>query len=598
MTRIKKLLKKNFAHFAYFYRHLRYRIFVTMILSFVVGVLDGFGLTMFIPLLQMVNGKDVASDSDLGGMSFIVKGFNALGINMTLLSVILIIILFFIAKGVASFANTYYNVIIRLYFIRKLRFDNIDNFGTYRFKSFVVADAGMIQNTMSGEVGRVSQAYGAYFSTIQSWILLLVYVSLAFITNWQFAVLVALGGGLSNFAYKQIYKRTKYHSLQISTGGHTFQRLLIQMVSFFKYLKATGYMVEFGKKLKESVVYIENANKKIGYYNAILSASREPLTIIVVMVVIAIQINFLTATMGEVVLSLLFFYRALIYIMAVQSGWNSFLNTSGAITNMNSFMDDLTHGKEKYGTIEFGHFENSVSLKEVAFKYGNTLILKNINLGIAKNKTVAFVGESGSGKTTLVNLVSGLMPVDGGQITVDGINYTDLDLRTLQKKIGYITQDPVVFSDTVFNNITLWAPKTPENLDRFWRALEQAAIAQFIRGLEKKEDNLLGNNGIQVSGGQKQRLSIARELYKEVEILVMDEATSALDSETEKSIQENIQRLKGKYTILIVAHRLSTIKEADEIFLMDKGEILASGTFDQLVKESKYFRRMTEMQVI
>jgi ABC-type multidrug transport system fused ATPase/permease subunit len=213
-------------------------------------------------------------------------------------------------------------------------------------------------------------------------------------------------------------------------------------------------------------------------------------------------------------------------------------------------------------------------------------------------RQLTFVGESGSGKTTLVNVICGLMPADKGEITIDGISYRDLDLRTLQRKTGYITQDPVMFSDSIYDNVSLWAPKNSENIQRFWKACEQAAIADFIRSLENKEDSKLGNNGIQLSGGQKQRVSIARELFKDIDILIMDEATSALDSETEREIQENIDLLKGKYTILMIAHRLSTIKNANRVVVLNKGQIERIGTYQELIGESESFKRLVELQEV
>jgi subfamily B ATP-binding cassette protein MsbA len=172
-----------------------------------------------------------------------------------------------------------------------------------------------------------------------------------------------------------------------------------------------------------------------------------------------------------------------------------------------------------------------------------------------------------------------------------------LNLRSFQNRIGYITQEAIVFDDTIFNNITLWDEPNPKNLEKFWNSLKGAAIADFVNELSEKENTRLGNNGVMISGGQKQRMSIARELYKDIDILIMDEATSALDSETEKAIQENIDKLKGKYTIVIVAHRLSTIKNADQIVLMDKGQILEVGDFETL-KAKKSYRKPKNSEII
>ncbi|WP_237708919.1 ATP-binding cassette domain-containing protein [Gillisia marina] len=219
-------------------------------------------------------------------------------------------------------------------------------------------------------------------------------------------------------------------------------------------------------------------------------------------------------------------------------------------------------------------------------------------MNIIKNQTIAIVGESGSGKTTLINILSGLMPFSSGELLIDGVNSLNLNKESYQRRIGYITQEPVVFGDTVFNNISFWSEPTLENYKRFEWAIEQASINLFISELPEKENTMLGNNGINLSGGQKQRISIARELFKNVDILVLDEATSSLDSETENAIQKGIERLRGKYTIVIVAHRMSTIKNADRIIVLNNGEIVDEGNFDELVLHSIKFKKMVELQEV
>ena len=195
-----------------------------------------------------------------------------------------------------------------------------------------------------------------------------------------------------------------------------------------------------------------------------------------------------------------------------------------------------------------------------------------------------------------MNLISGLLLPMNGDITIDGVSISDLYRESLQSRIGYITQEPVIFNDSVFNNVTFWDKDTPENRRKCREALRKASILEFIDQLENKEDESLGNNGIVVSGGQKQRISIARELYKEVDFLLMDEATSALDSEAEKIIQKNIDALKGKLTIIIVAHRLSTVRNADNILLLKGGQIQKQGTFEELATNSKKKKKMISLQ--
>jgi len=592
----KKFIIKNFSSFAYFYVHLRYRLFIALCLSLTVGVLDGFGIAMFLPLLESTDGE--ASSESMGRLSFLVDFMEWIGLGTNISAVLIMLIFFFCLKGVFYFISSYYSVYLKRYFVTKLRFDNIDRLSKFNYKAFVQTDTGRIQNTFSGEVSRVMQAYNYYFTTIQAFIMVTVYSGMAFFANAQFAFLVILGGALTNLIYSRIYKLTKEYSRKLTKDSHSYQGLLIQKVAFFKYLKATGLITRFSDKLKTNIIDIEDSSIKMGKLGAILSGSREPLVVTVVAIVILIQVNFFETSMGVIILSLLFFYRALSYIMGLQNSWNNFISTSGSLENMTSFMKELTQGEEKYGHVSNANFVNSITLNNMNFNYGSTKILKNIDLVISKNETIAFVGESGSGKTTLVNIMTGLMNPDSGKIYIDDIDRSTIDIREFAKKVGYITQEPVIFDDTIFNNITFWDENTPETRRRFWDALEKASIADFVRELSQKENAELGSNGIMVSGGQKQRLSIARELYKDIEILIMDEATSALDSETEKAIQDNIDALKGKYTILIVAHRLSTIKNADKIVLLHRGEIKGVGGFYELTQQSNIFKNMVSLQEI
>ncbi|HNU59707.1 MAG TPA: ATP-binding cassette domain-containing protein, partial [Aquaticitalea sp.] len=292
----------------------------------------------------------------------------------------------------------------------------------------------------------------------------------------------------------------------------------------------------------------------------------------------------------------LFFYRSLASLTAMQTNYNNFLSVSASLDNISTFESELKEGREADGISELSGFENGIQLKDIDFSYEDISVLRSIHLDIRKNTTVAFVGESGSGKTTLVNVITGLLPVSRGQVLVDDMPLSELKLQSYQKHIGYITQEAVIFNDTIFNNVTFWEEDTPENRDKFWRVLKQASIDGFVDQLPEKADSLLGHGGLNLSGGQRQRISIARELYKEADILILDEATSALDSQTEREIQENIELLQGQYTLLIVAHRLSTIKHADTIVLMENGTIKATGDFDQLVASNSQFKAMVELQ--
>lgn len=598
MEKIKSILKSNFTSLAFFYRYLRYRIVILILMTILIGLLDSLGLAMFLPLLQLVADQGAAvSPEKMGKLSFIVEGLNALGFQMTLTVVLMTMFFFFVIKGVVAYFDGYLKVIYQQYFIAKIRIENINALSNYSYNAFVNADAGEIQNTLSGEVQRVIQSFNTYAIMLKQTVLIFTYSALALAVDPQFAGLVVLGGLLTNFLFNVLYKKTKRLSLELVKRNNMFQGQLLQSVAFFKYLKATGSNKSYLKNLKDKVYDIEETTRGIGVLGSIMGGIREPLMIGIVVAVILIQVKLIGGGLGSIIISLLLFYRGLSAITGLQTSYNKYLGFSGSLTNMQKFIAHLKKNKQKNGKVVFETFKNQIELKNISFAFNSDeLILKDINLIIKKDESLAFVGESGSGKTTLMNIMSGLLSPTQGKYIIDKNDSSDLNITSFQKKIGYITQEPVIFDDTVFNNVTFWSEKSEENLKRFWEALRKAHVLQFVKEHKLQEDARLGNNGINLSGGQKQRISIARELYKDIDFLFLDEATSALDSETEKEIQNNIDKLKGEFTIIIIAHRLSTIKNVDRVVVLNKGKIEQTGNYTDLIQKSDSFKRMVHLQ--
>jgi ABC-type multidrug transport system fused ATPase/permease subunit len=595
---LKEIFEKNFKYFFFFFSYLRFKIFVLILLSLLVGLLDGFGLALFIPLFQVaVDDSSSQAKPELGQMDFLLDFMDSIGFSLSISNILLFMTILFISKGVFKFWDSYYKVSLQIFFVKKLRFQMLRGLENVSYQNFVGMDAGRIQNTLSAEVYKVTASFISYFNTLQYAVLLVVYMGLAFFSNWQFAILVSVGGFISNLFFKMLFRRTEAASISISNKGHHFQSFLIQAVQHFKYLKATSYFKKYKQKLVDQIDDIENLQQRIGLYNSLLNGLREPIVLVIVILVILIQVNLLGGALASILLSLMFFYRALNYVISVQSSWQTFISQFGGIVSSTEIIELFEKGEEEIkGSTAFGKLD-SIVLKDVVFGFKDGAeILSNIDLTINKNETIAFVGPSGSGKTTLVNLIVGLFDQIGGEIQVNGLSRSTINMLELRSRVGYITQEPVIFNDTIFNNVTFWANKTSANLVQFWKAIEMANLVDFVNDLPEGEEMILGDNGVKASGGQKQRISIARELYKEVEIIVFDEATSALDSDSEKIIQENINSLQGKYTIILIAHRLSTIKNVDKIYLIDKGRIKSSGDFEQLFSSDVNFRRMVQLQ--
>jgi subfamily B ATP-binding cassette protein MsbA len=241
-------------------------------------------------------------------------------------------------------------------------------------------------------------------------------------------------------------------------------------------------------------------------------------------------------------------------------------------------------------------FEYAIEFINVGFGYHDEVILKNINLTIPKGKTIALVGSSGSGKSTLADLVPRFHDVGTGELLIDGINIKEYALDDVRKMMGIVTQEPILFNDSIANNIMLGSESA--SLEAIQQAAKIANAHNFIIQKDGGYQSNIGDRGSKLSGGERQRLTIARAVLKNPPILILDEATSSLDTESERLVQDAINNLMSNRTSLVIAHRLSTIRHADEIIVLQKGEIVERGTHDSLIAQNGFYKRLVDMQEV
>lgn len=261
-----------------------------------------------------------------------------------------------------------------------------------------------------------------------------------------------------------------------------------------------------------------------------------------------------------------------------------------------AIMDGEEFGKETFGKKHLGKANGDFEFKNVTFTYANGhKVIDNMNFKIKANSTVAFVGKSGSGKTTVFNLLCKMYDIDSGKITIDGIDIKELDKDSIRGNITIISQNPYIFNMSIRDNLRL----VKENLteEEMIEACRTACLEDFIKSLPDGYDTVIGEGGINLSGGERQRLAIARALVQKTEIILFDEATSALDNETQANIKKAIDNMKNEYTILIIAHRLSTVIDCDRILFLDEGKIKAEGTHKELLSNCKNYRSLYEAEL-
>lgn len=249
---------------------------------------------------------------------------------------------------------------------------------------------------------------------------------------------------------------------------------------------------------------------------------------------------------------------------------------------------------DKPGAIDIDGFNKEVKYQGVSFSYGNGMVLKEITLNLEKGKSLALVGQSGSGKSTIADLLPRFYDASAGKITIDGIDLRDISLKSLRNLMGIVSQESILFNDTILSNIALGKPEA--NIEEVIHAAKIANAHDFIMQMENGYNTLIGDRGHKLSGGQRQRISIARAVLKNPPILILDEATSALDTESEKLVQNALNKLMQERTSLIIAHRLSTIQHADEIIVMHHGEIVERGTHAQLIENQGTYRKLCDLQ--
>lgn len=586
--------KKN-NYFTYFNKLASGKLYSYIALNFLVSLLDGIGLTLFIPLIYLATNDKKTSGDSTNQLHYIEDFFNTLQLPLNLYTILGFMILVFVLKGVLSYCRSIYSTKISQLSARKLRFNLINGLKDLSYEGYTSIDSGIVQNNMTTEANRLIQASTLYLIAIQNIAMLVIYMVLAIFSNWQFSILIAVGGFLTNFIYKFLNKLTIEQASTISIIGRNFHSYLIQSLSNFKYLKATNYYPRYNEKLKKEIIDSESTQYQIGKIAAISDNLREPLIIIIISVVLIFQLTVLNGDMGSMMAALLLFYRSLAHLSNFQGIWNKFLASIPSKDSIEDILKIFSNFNEPNLSNDIKGF-GDITIKNLNFNYGERVILDNININIKNKTSIALVGESGAGKTTLANIICGLILPKNGEIKINDQNINSININSFRNHVGYVTQEAVIFDDTLFNNITFFDAKNEENLKRFWFAIESASLTDFVNTYKEKENIPLGNNGILVSGGQKQRISIARELYKDINLMILDEATSALDSETEKFIKDQIDLLQGKFTMIVIAHRLSTIKNVDTIYLMDQGKIVDYGSYEELFNSSTKFRNMVKLQ--
>lgn len=563
-----------------------------MAANFIAAFLEVIGIALVLPLINY--DKTTASTEGLFG-KIIYSLPGTFGLESNLTGVLFLIAIVFFIKGLFMLAQGAVVVKIQTDLTSEIRLDMIRKYASMDYLYYVNTDIGFLNNLITVEIGRVVSAFVTYCGVLASLFYVGIHLSGAGMLNLKITILVLVLSIVLIFFLKNIHQHSRLLSVDVSTKNSNVQSSLIQTIYNFKYLKATSSFGKLFVQIKEHILNLVKLEFRLGFIRVFMAAIIEPITILFVCSIIFFQVVVSKGDLAEISVLVLFFYRAFNKTFNIQAGWQRFNALVGGVETLKKAKSSLEAHAEKNGKEKIGSFASVLTLRNLSYSYGVKRVLHNINMAIEKNKSIGIVGESGAGKTTLFDLMTGLLIAQSGEIKMSNIDYRAMDKKTLRSLIGYVTQEPVIFNDTIANNITFWECNINQDgcFEKIQAAAKMAYCDEFIRDTEKGYKTVLGDKGVKLSGGQKQRIAIARELFKNTEILIFDEATSSLDTASEHFIQKSIKELKGSKTMIIIAHRLSTIRDCDYIYVLAKGQIVEEGSFKELYKkEEGIFRKM------
>lgn len=552
----------------------------------------------YIPMDWTDFNKDILINNAYYWISEIIRNEGAL---YTLIMMGSALILLTFLKTAGYFASSAILVPFRTGIVRDIRIEVYNKVLRLPIGFFSEERKGDIMARMSADVSVVENSITSSVDMLlKNPIAIIIYFSTLFYVSWQMTlfvlVILPIGGWIMGTISRKLKRKSA--TAQGQWGEITAQ--LDETLGGLRIIKA--FIAE--NKMLTRFTKINNAYRKTMNEMVIRQSSAHPVSEFLGTTVIVIVLWFggwlILENHSPIDAAMFIFYLVILYsvINPLKEFSKAFYNIPQGLASMDRI--DLILKAENHITdpehpAPLKEFTDKIEFRDVSFSYnGTTDVLKHINLCVPKGKTIALVGQSGSGKSTLVDLVPRYHEVTGGELIIDGKNIKEFSIAALRSLIGNVNQEAILFNDTFYNNITFGVENA--TMEEVVAAARIANAHDFIMESENGYDTVIGDRGGRLSGGQRQRISIARAILKNPPILILDEATSALDTESERLVQEALERLMKSRTTIAIAHRLSTIKNADEICVLYEGEIVERGTHEQLIALNGYYKRLNDMQ--
>ena len=592
-------------------------VFGAIILNILSAIFNVFSFSLLIPILNILfktsdaqvvyqymewgSGelKDVAINNFYYYVSQLIEIF---GPATTLLWLGLFLAGMTLLKTACYFGSTAIMVPLRTGVVRDIRI-MVYSKVMYLPLSFLSEERkGDIIARMSGDVGEIENSITSSLDMIlKNPILILSYFTTLVITSWQLTLFTIIVLPAMGWVMGRVGRKLKRQSLEAQNKWSETMSQLEETLGGMRIIKAfiaEEKMIQLFVKCSNEYRYAVN---RVAMRQSLAHPVSEFLGTVLIVLVLWFGGSLILNASSTINASTFIFYMVILYsvINPLKDLSKASYNIPRGLASMervDKILKAPNNIVERPDAVHIHEMKEGLEFRHISFSYGTHEVLHDVSLHVRKGETIALVGQSGSGKSTLVDLVPRFHDVQQGEILIDGINIKDVQVMDLRGLIGNVNQEAILFNDSFFNNIAFGVENA--TMEQVIEAAKIANAHDFIMETEKGYDTNIGDRGCRLSGGQRQRISIARAILKNPAILILDEATSALDTESERLVQEALERLMKTRTTIAIAHRLSTIKNADRIYVLYEGRIVESGKHDELVQKNGYYKRLHDMQAL
>ena len=571
------------------FRKYRWQFVLMTGLGFLAGIFGSIGIGAMIPLFSFVTQGQAVGD-DLISQT-ISKVFSMINLPFTLPLLLTLMVLLFIFKALTTFFASFMSAKFSAQYEKDVRANMFDKIVNSRWLYLIEQKPGYIDRVLMNDVASSSSVLTYISNIILALASLATYIVVAMNISMPITLTTLLVGLIMFFAIKPLFYRTRKITEKMTVTEKMTAQHILEVLFGMKIIKSLNAEKKVTQLAESDFKDLEHRRIQSAVYHNILGSFMEPIAITFVAVMFLFSYRSPVFNIAAFAAIVYMVQKMFAFIQAIQGKINAINGVVPYLQVMLDYWEGALKNPEIDGDINVFSFKDKIELRDVSFAYSKDApVLKNLNLEIKRSEMVGIVGPSGGGKTTLVDLMLRLFTPGSGEILMDNKNINTVNLKSWRENIGYVAQDIFLINDTIESNIKFYDESI--NHGQVIEAAKMANIYDFIETLPEGFQTQVGERGIKLSGGQRQRIALARTLVRKPKILILDEATSSLDSDSETMIQNSIKVLRGTTTLIVIAHRLSTVQHADKLYAISNGEIIESGTPAELLSnKDSYFSK-------